>query len=160
MMCDFLSVVDPLSGLFADLLRFLSRLLTVGGSRSRDLCQVSNPAQVVGGGSELKDPTHQLQSAVSGLTQQRNRLEPAKDFFHSFALTLTNLITRVAGGACIDGTPPVLITLGHVRRHLAVTQISHKVFRVASFVGAQRHPRLLRALLDQRQGAFSFLGPA
>src|SRR5258708_35068922 len=106
MMCDFLSVVDPLSGSFATLLRFLSRLLTVGRSRSRVLGQVDNPDQVVGGGSELKDPTRHLQSAVSGLTQQRNRLEPAKDFFPSFALTLTNFITRVAGGAGIDGAPP------------------------------------------------------
>src|SRR5260370_9506789 len=148
MMCDFLSVVDPLSGLFADLLRFLSRLLTVGRSRSRDLGQVSNPDQVVGGGSELKDPTHQLQSAVSGLTQQRNRLQPAKDFFHSFALTLTNLITRMARGARIDRTSPILITLGHVRGHFSGAQISDKVFRIVSFVSAQRHTRLLRSLLD------------
>src|SRR6266851_6279233 len=141
-MSDFLSAVDRLSGAFATLLRLPERLLTVSRSLSRDFGQVSDPDQVVGGGSELKDPTHQLQSAVAGLTQQPDSLQPAEDFFHSFALTLTNLITRVAGGACIDGTPPVLITLGHVRRHLAVTQISHKVFRVVSFVSAQRHTRL------------------
>src|SRR5260370_27277301 len=133
-MGDFLSVVDPLGGLFATLVRFLSRLLTVGRSRSRDLGQVSNSYQIVGGGSELEDPTHQLQSAVTGLTQQPHRLQPAKDFFHSFALTLTNFITSMARRARINGTSPVLITLGHVRRHLAVTQISHKVFRVVSFV--------------------------
>src|SRR5712692_9470348 len=156
MMCDFLSVVDPLSGLFATLVRFLSRLLTVGRSRSCDLGQVSNSYQVVGGGSELKDPTHQLQSAVTGLTQQPDRLEPAKDFFHSFAFTLTDYITSMARRARIDGTSPVLITLGHVRRHFSGAQISHKVFRVLSFVSAQRHTRLLQSLLDQRQRCFSF----
>ena len=93
-MSDFLSAVDPLSGSFATLVRLPERLLAVGRSLSRDLGQISNPYQVVGGGSELKDPTHQLQSAVSGFAQQRNRLQPAKDFFHSFALPLTNLITR------------------------------------------------------------------
>src|SRR5216684_7688339 len=133
MMCDFLFVVDPLSGLFATLVRFLSRLQTVGRSRSRDLGQVSNPYQVVGGGSELKDPTHQRQSAVSGFAQQSHSLQPAEDFFHSFAFTLTDYITSMARRARIDGTSPVLVTLGHVRRHLAGAQISHKVFRVVSF---------------------------
>src|SRR5712692_5270481 len=116
MMCDFLFVVDPLSGLFATLVRFLSRLQTVGRSRSRDLGQVSNPYQVVGGGSELEDPTHQRQSSVSGFAQQSHSLQPAEDFFYSFALTLTNFITRMARGARIDRASPVLITLGYVRR--------------------------------------------
>src|SRR5258707_612424 len=115
MMCDFVSVIDPLSGSFATLVRLPKRVLAFPGSLSRDFGQVSNSYQVVGGSSELEDPTHQLQSAVAGFTQQSHRLQPAKDFFHSFALTLTNLITRMARRARIDGTPPVLITLGHVR---------------------------------------------
>src|SRR5260370_36722638 len=101
-MSDFLSAVDPLSGSVATLVRLVERRLAVNRSFSRDLGQVSNSYQVVGGSSELEDPTHQLQSSVAGLTQQRNRLEPAKDFFHSFTLTLTNLITRMARRARID----------------------------------------------------------
>src|SRR5258707_14707009 len=132
-MGDFLSVVDPLSGSFATLLRLPKRLQAVSRSLSCDLGQVSNSYQIVGGGSELKDPTYQLQSAVTGLTQQPNRLQPAKDFFHSFALPLTNLITRMARRARIDGTSPILITLGHVRGHLASAQVGDKVFRVVSF---------------------------
>src|SRR6266496_2974224 len=159
MMCDFLFVVDPLSGSFATLVRLPKRLTGFGCRRSRNLGQVSDSYQVVGGGSELKDPTHQSQSSVSGLTQQPHGLQPAKDFFHSFPLTLTNLITRMARRARIDRTSPVLITLGHVRRHLAAAQISDKVFRVVSFVSAQRHTRLLRSLLDQRQRCFSFRSP-
>ena len=66
-MCDFLSVVDPASGSFATLLRLSKRLLAVNRSLLSELGQVSNSYQVVGGGSELEDPTHQPQSAVSGL---------------------------------------------------------------------------------------------
>src|SRR5258708_899064 len=138
-MSDFLSAVDPLSGSCATLFRLPERLLTVSRSLSRDLGQISNPYQVVGGGSELKDPTHQRQSSVSGFAQQPNRLQPAKDFFHSFALPLTNLITRMARGARIDRASSILITLGHVRGHLAGAQISDKVFGVVSFVSPQRH---------------------
>src|SRR6266567_7301516 len=154
-MSDFLFAVEPLSGSFATLVPLPERLLAVSRRFSRDFGQVSDPYQVVGGGGELEDPTHQGQPAVPGLTQQPDRLQPAKDFFHSFALTLTNLITRMARRARIDRTSPVLITLGHVRRHLAVTQISHKVFGVVSFVSAQRHTRFLRSLLDQPQRCFS-----
>src|SRR5260370_17297405 len=113
-MGDFLSVVDPLSGSFATLLRVPKRLQAVSRSLSCDLGQVSNSYEVVGGGSELEDPTHQLQSAVTGLTQQPHSLQPSKDFFHSFALTLTNLITSMALRACIHCTSPLLITLVHL----------------------------------------------
>ncbi len=79
-MSDFLSVTDPLSGSLATLVRLLERLLAVSRSFSRGFSQISNPYQVVGGGSELEDPTHQSHSAVSGLTQQPHGLQPAKDF--------------------------------------------------------------------------------
>ena len=102
-MCDFLSVVDPLSGCLAILIRLPDRLLAAGRDLSRDLGQVSNPDQIVGGGSELKDPTHQLQPSVAGFTQQPHGLQPAEDFFHSFALTLTNFITRMTRRAFING---------------------------------------------------------
>src|SRR5258707_3278654 len=100
-MSDFLSVVDPLSGSFATLLRLPKRLQAVSRSLSCDLGQVSNSYQIVGGGSELEDPTHQLQSPVTGLTQQPDRLQPTKDFFHSFGLTLTHFITVMARPAWI-----------------------------------------------------------
>ncbi len=101
-MCDFLSVVDPASGSFATLLRLSKRLLAVNRSLLSELGQVSNSYQVVGGGCELEDPTHQLQSPVAGFAQQPHSLQPAEDFFHSFALSLTDLITRMARRARID----------------------------------------------------------
>src|SRR6266576_211343 len=134
MMADFLCKVDPLSGSFATFVRLPKRPIAFGRSLSGNLGHISDSYQVVGGGSELEDPAHQPQSAVSGLAQQSHGLQPAEDFFHSFALALTNLIARMARRARIDRTSPVLITLGHVRRHLAGAQVSHKVFRVVSLV--------------------------
>src|SRR6266536_1302220 len=92
-MRNFLSVIDPLSGSFATLLRLPERLLAVSHSFSRDLGQISNSYQIVGSGGELEDPTHQLQSAVTGFAQQSYSLQPAEDFFYSFALPLTYFIT-------------------------------------------------------------------
>src|SRR5215204_7662459 len=140
MMCDFLSNVDPLSDSSATLVCLAESLRTTGRSLFLKLVQVSNSDQVIGGGSELEDPTDQPQSAVSGFAQQPHRFQPAEDFFHSFALTLTNFITRVARGALVDRTAPSLVVLGHVRRHLAGTQISHKVSGVVSFVAGQGNP--------------------
>ena len=93
MMCDFLSNVDPLSGSFATLVHLAERLLTDGRGLSRDFGQISNSYQVVSGGSELEDPAHQRQPAVSGFTQQPHGLQPTEDFFHSLAFSLTNFIT-------------------------------------------------------------------
>src|SRR5216684_7551931 len=119
MMCDFLSIVDPLSGSLATLVSLPMRLLTCGGGLSRNLGQISDSDQVVGGGSELEDPTHQPHSAVSGFTQQPHGLQPTEDFFHSFALALTNFITRVTSGPLVDRASASLVVLGHMRRHLA-----------------------------------------
>src|SRR5215208_2227172 len=142
MMCDLLSKVDPLSGSLATVVRLPKRLLPSGCSLSRNFGQVSNADQVVGGCSELEDPTNQRRSAVSGFAQQPHSLQPAEDFFHSFALTLTNFITSVASGPLIDRAASALVVLRHVRRYLTSAQISHKVFRIVSFVRTHRDPFL------------------
>src|SRR6266576_6203440 len=134
MMCDFLSDVDPLSGSLATFVRLPKRLMAFGHSLSGNLGQISDSYQVVGGGSELEDPTHQPHSAVSGFTQQPHGLQPTEDFFHSFALALTNFITRVTRGPLVDRASASLVVLGHMRRHLAGAQIGDKVFRVVTFV--------------------------
>ena len=109
-MRDFLSIVDPLSGSFVTLVRFPKRLLASGRSLSRDFGQISDSHQVVSGGSELEDPTDQPHSAVSGLTQQPHRLQPTEDFFHSFALSLTNFVTRVASGPLVNRASSSLVS--------------------------------------------------
>src|ERR1041385_3421459 len=134
MNCDFLSTVDPLSGSLTTLVRLPERLLASSHHPLFEFVQISDADQVVGGGGELEDPTYQSHSSVPGLAQQPHCLQPTEDFFHSFALTLTNFITRVTSGPLINCAASSLVVLGHVRRHLAGTQISHKVFRVVSFV--------------------------
>src|SRR5215216_636000 len=156
MMCDFLSKVDPLSGSLATLVRLPEGLRATGRSFFLKLVQVSNSDEVIGGGSELKDPTDQPHSAVSGFAQQPHRFQPTEDFFDSFALTLTNYITRVAGSPLIDRASSSLVVLGHMRRHLAGAQISDKVFRVVSFVTGHRDPFLFWPLFQHQQRRFSF----
>jgi len=70
-MSDFLSLVDPLSGSFATLVRLPKQLRAFGRSLSCDFGQVSNSYQVVGSGSELEDPTHQLQPSGNRSTGVR-----------------------------------------------------------------------------------------
>ena len=153
---DFLYIVDPLSGSFATFDSLLKRLLAFGRNLSRNLGQVSNADQVVDGGSELEDPTHQPNSAVSGFTQQPHGLQPTEDFFHSFALALTNFITRVTSGPLVDRASSPLVVLGHMWRHLAGAQICDKVFCVVTFVTGQGNPFLLRSLGQHQQCCFSF----
>src|SRR6185436_7650437 len=156
MMCDFLSKVDPLSGSLATWKRLAERLRATSRSLLLGLIEISDSYQVVGGGSELKDPTHQSHSPVSGLAQQPHSLQPTEDFFHSFALTLTNFITRVASGPLIDRAASSLVVLRHVRGYLTSAQISHKVFRVVSFVRGHSDPFLLRSLSQHQKRRFSF----
>src|SRR5215213_9608610 len=155
-MCDFLSKVEPLSGSLATLVRLPECLRATGRSLFLKLVQVSNSDEVIGGGSELKDPTDQPHSTVSGFAQQPHRFQPAEDFFHSFALSLTNFITRMARGALVDRAAPSLVVLSHVRCHLAGAQIGDKVSGVVSFVTTYGDPYLLRSLCQHCQRRFSF----
>src|SRR5215208_1589895 len=156
MNCEILSTVAPLSGSFASLIHLPERVLAIGRSLSSHFSQISNSYQVVGSGSELEDPTYQSHSSMSGLAQQPHSLQPTEDFFHSFALTLTNFITRVTSGPLINRAASSLVVLRHVRRHLAGAQISDKVFRVVSFVRTHGDPFLLCSLSQHRQSRFSF----
>ena len=99
MKCDFLFAVDPLSGSIATLVRFSKRLLAFGRSLSGDRRQVPDANQIVGSGSELKDPTDPVHSAVPGLAQQPDSFQPAEDFFHPLALLLTDAVPRMPSGS-------------------------------------------------------------
>src|SRR5215211_460294 len=142
--------------LVCTLIRWPERVVAIGHSFSSHFSQISNLYQVVDSGSELEDPTYQSHPSVSSLAQQSHSLQPTEDFFHSFALTLTNFITRVTSGPLINRAASSLVVLRHVRGHLAGTQISDKVFRVVSFVRTHRDALLLRSLSQHRQGRFSF----
>jgi hypothetical protein len=129
-MCDFLSAIDPLSGSAATLFRFPERLLASGRSLSGDLNQISNANQVISGGREDENPVDAFAAAMAQLAQQAHRLQPTKDLFDPFAFPLTDLITRMSGGATINGRTAISVVLGHVRRYRQSPQVFHEVMRV------------------------------
>src|SRR5258707_5512012 len=124
---------------------------------SGDKHQIPDAHQVVRGSSKLKEPIYILEAAMTRLTHQANRLQPAKDLFHSFAFPLTQLVARMASGALINRTATrPLVVLRYMRDHATGAQFAHKVFRVVSLVAAECHPRLWRSLCDQFQGGCAF----
>src|SRR5216684_2574371 len=102
MMCDLVSANDPLSGSLATLFRLPEHLLASGRSLSGDLGQISNADQVISRGREDEDPVDAFATAMAQLAQQADRLQPTEDLFDPFALPLTDLITRMPGGATIN----------------------------------------------------------
>ena len=72
-MRDFLSNVDRLSGSFATFVRLPKRLMAFGRSLSGNLGQISDSDQVIGGGSELEDPTRHRGVKLS--QRKRKRVE-------------------------------------------------------------------------------------
>src|SRR6266550_654790 len=113
--------------------------------------QLPHSDQVVSGGGEDEDPVHSLGTAMAQLAQQANRLQPAEDLFDSFAFLLANLITVVAGGATVDSRSAISVVLSHVRRHLQVAQLLHKIMRVVVLVTAQRHSTSAADLCSEGQ---------
>src|SRR5450759_3784594 len=65
--------------------------------------QFPHSYQVVSGGREDEDPVDAFGAAMAQFAQQADRLQPAEDLFDPFALLLTDLITRMPGGASVDG---------------------------------------------------------
>lgn len=102
MMRDFLSAIDPLSGSLATLFRLPEQLLASDRRLSGDFGQISNADQVVSRGREDEDPVDAFATAVPQLAQQPDRLQPTEDLFDSFAFPLTDLVTRMPGGATIN----------------------------------------------------------
>src|SRR5436190_8027963 len=151
-MSSFRQVNDLLSGWFATLSKQPGTAWR-GSSRYRQ--QVSDSDQIVSGGSELEDPTDQLQASVSSLAQQSYGLQPTENLFHSFAFPLTDFITRMASCSLIDSTAAASsLVLRYVRRHSSLPQVADESLGVISFVGRQRHP--LGSFTQQHQRRFAF----
>src|SRR5271169_347289 len=91
------------------------------GCRRRE---VAHPNQIVGGECQSEYPVDSQESAVTGLAQPGDGLEPAKDFFHTFTLLLTNLVAWMTSGAVIDDAGLFTRDMGS---DLMVTQLSHEV---------------------------------
>src|SRR5258706_8043628 len=134
-MIDFRLVLVLASGSFATLVRSPKRSETLCPRVSGDRRQVSDSHQIVSRRRELKDPTYQPEPAMTCLTQESNRLQPAEDFFDSFALALANGVARMTSRALVNRTAtPPLVVLGDVRRHVSLSQVSHEAMRVISLV--------------------------
>ena len=156
-MPDSVATFDLFSGPMVTLFLLTEPLNGSWRLRSGDKHQIPDAHQVVSGSSELKEPTYILEAAMTRLTHQANRLQPAKDLFHSFAFPLTQLVARMASGALVNRTAATpLVVLCHMRDHATGAQFAHKVFRVVSLVAAECHARLWWSLFDQFQGGLAF----
>jgi hypothetical protein len=103
-MISFRRVKDLLNGSFATFYRLPKQVEAAWPSSSRYRRQISDSYQIVRSGSELEDPTDQLHASMPSLAQQAHGFQPSKDLFHSFTFALTDFITRMTGGAFINGT--------------------------------------------------------
>ena len=107
------------------------------GCRRRE---VAHPNQIVGGECQSEYPVDSQESAVTGLAQPGDGLEPARRLsFHTFALLLTNRVARMTNGAFIDNAGLFARNMGS---DLVVTQLLHEVLAIVSLVGTQCDPML------------------
>src|SRR5271170_4843223 len=79
------------------------------GCRRRE---VAHPNQIVGGECQSEYPVDSQESAVTGFAQPGDGLEPTKDFFHTFALLLTNRVARMTSGTIIDDAGQLARNMG------------------------------------------------
>ena len=138
-MFHWAATFDLVSGPLAILFASPGGLKTsCGRPRSCYEQQISNPYQVVSCGSKLEQPTDKIETTMTCLPQQTNSLKPTEDLLHLFALPLTDLVTRMAGGALVNSTGPSLsVMLRYMWRHHSGTQVPDKVLRVVSLVASQ-----------------------
>ena len=88
-----------------------------GSLRPQLVGEVSQPHQVEGRRGEGEHPSDSFASAMLGLAQASDGLDPTEDLLDTFALSLAHRVALVPRGALINraGAPLVLV-LRHVRR--------------------------------------------
>src|SRR5215470_11121624 len=97
--------------------------------------EIPNAEQVVGCQPEEKHPADPSEPAVTRLTQQRYRLEPAEDLFDAFARTLAEGVAGMPRRARIDRAATLGGVLGQVRRDAERAQ---RIAPAASTTAASR----------------------
>src|SRR6267378_360936 len=85
---------------------------------------------------------------MTSLAQAGDRLEPAEDFFYSFAPPLAEQVAGVASAASVDRAVDLL---RNVRGDSILTQGAHQLLLIVTLVGAQRDSTLARDLCCHRQ---------
>ena len=112
--------------------RILQRLIL--GRRGE---QVAHSDQVVGRQREGEHPTDSGEAAIASLAQAPDGLEPAEDFFHPFALLLTNGVARMTSSALVDNTARLARKM---RSYLMLAQGLNQFLAVVALIGAQGYP--------------------
>ena len=101
-----------------------SRLQTDSSCRRQNL---GNANEIVGGCGENKEPLDQRPTAMAGLAQTPDGLDPAERFLDPLALDCTDAIAGMTGGAAVDRRTAVGIVLRNMRRAAALTAAGDKV---------------------------------
>src|SRR5262249_36525235 len=95
--------------------------------------QVPDPNQVARSQGEGEHPIGSGQPLVSELPRHADRLQSAKDLFHSLPHPLAHLVAGIAGSAAIESA--VTDLLSHVGVHVLLPQLLDKACDVVALVG-------------------------
>ena len=107
---------------------------------SPDLCrrnwridQVPHSDEVVSGGRKGEHPSDLVHTAMSGLAQHSDCLQPAEYFLDPFPPDLTDFVSGVSRRAPIDGAAaPTFVILRHMRRDVHASDLAHELFACRS----------------------------
>jgi hypothetical protein len=111
-----------------------------GGSQHH---QFAHSHQVVYGCSKSEHPADSLLSSMTGFPEISDGFYPAEDFLHTFPQALTGGVTRMAGGAAIDGGGAARAILGHMRDGIQGTQRLDEFPCVKGLITSHGHFTLL-----------------
>ena len=100
--------------------------------------QIPDPDEVVNRRREGEHPFDAAYATMTGLPHQTHGLQPPEDLFDPLALFLTLGVSGVSRRTAVDRARALGGVLGHVRRHVEMTQVSDEVPRVIGLVTAQR----------------------
>src|SRR4029453_10091315 len=98
--------------------------------------------EIVGGCGEDEEPFDQVPSAVSGLAQAPDSLDPAERLFDPLSLGHADGIAGMTGGAPIDCGAAAAVVLRHMRGAAALATAGDEVGGVVELVGTHRTARL------------------
>src|ERR1700745_2311725 len=113
---SILNLVNWISSVFSKAFRVPAALESRLLAALRHHClQVADSNQIVDGRREGEHPADPFEDTMPRLAHQTYRLDPAKDLFHPFPLSLANGVAGVPSRAAINRTATVLLVLRHMR---------------------------------------------
>src|SRR5450759_3173735 len=122
------------------------------GGLGDNFAQVPHAHQIVGRASEAEHPVHLENSTMPYFPQQCDRFQPAETFFDALPLDLADAIACMLSRAIVNGaSASPFVVLRHVRSHLQIPALGHKVECVIALVPTCGHPLRSRKLLQHHQ---------